>query len=182
MTYSIIELVNVIPTLHWVVMGLLSLLVVALLLALRRTSAYGAVALGIAVFTALLMLEVTVAIRLFGLIENGTGVRLDFDFRRLLHVRQLGYESLFNIVAFAPYAFFVSEYLAEAKRLGPWGRLGLGTLATLGLSLFIECLQLVLKAGFFELTDLILNTIGGFLGALLSVLLRAIFKSAGVRR
>lgn len=176
MTYSIIELLAVIPTLHWVVIGLLSLLVVALLLALKRTSAYGAIALGIAVFFALLMLEVTVAIRLFGLIENGTGVRLDFDFRRLLHIQQLGYESLFNIVAFAPFGFFVSEYLAVTERLGPWSRLGLGTLATLGLSMCIECLQLVLHAGFFELTDLLFNTFGGFVGVVLSVLWRSVLN------
>ena len=42
------------------------------------------------------------------------------------------------------------------------------TLAAFGLSLCMECLQLVLRVGFFELTDLALNTVGGGVGALFS--------------
>ena len=42
------------------------------------------------------------------------------------------------------------------------------TLAGFGLSLTIECLQLLLHVGFFELTDLVMNTVGAFVGALVS--------------
>ena len=45
------------PWVHWLVIGLLTLGVVALVLGRRRASVYGAVALGIAVFAALLFLE-----------------------------------------------------------------------------------------------------------------------------
>ena len=43
----------------------------------------------------------------------------------------------------------------------------------LSLSLCIESLQLLLRVGFFELTDLVMNTLGAFVGALIS---------AGVRK
>ena len=49
-------------------------------------------------------------------------------------------------------------------------------LAANGLSLCIESLQLILRLGVFEVTDLVLNTLGGFVGALISVGLRRIFK------
>ena len=47
------------------------------------------------------------------------------------------------------------------NRTGSWRRVGLVTLAAFGLSLCIECLQLVLKVGYFEVTDLVMNTVGG---------------------
>ena len=40
-----------------------------------------------------------------------------------------------------------------------------------------DLLELVLKVGFFEVMDLVLNTLGGFVGALISVGLR---KAVGV--
>ena len=40
------------------------------------------------------------------------------------------------------------------------------TLAGFGPSLTIESLQLLLHVGFFELTDLVMNTVGAFVGAL----------------
>ena len=48
------------------------------------------------------------------------------------------------------------------------------TLVAFGLSLCIECLQLVLKVGFFEVTDLVMNTLGGFVGALISMGVRKV--------
>ena len=44
-------------------------------------------------------------------------------------------------------------------------------LAAFGLSLCIECLQLVLHVGVFEVTDLVLNMVGGGVGTLISVVL-----------
>ena len=38
------------------------------------------------------------------------------------------------------------------------------TLAGFGLSLTIECLQLLLHVGFCEVTDLVMNTVGAFVG------------------
>lgn len=173
---SIDEILAGVPWVHWLVMGLLTLGVVALVLGRRRASVYGAVALGIAVFAALLFLETTVVVRWCGVVPHETGVHLDFDFKRLWHVLSLGYESLFNIVAFVPFGFFLAQYLSTKRRdgsrlAGPWRSMALATLAALGLSLSIECLQLALHVGFFELTDLVMNTLGGFAGALLSLII-----------
>ena len=46
-------------------------------------------------------------------------------------------------------------------------------------SLCMDCLQQVLYVGFFELTDLVMNTLGAFVGALISAGLR---KVVGERR
>ena len=54
------------------------------------------------------------------------------------------------------------------NRTGSWRRVGLVTLAAFGLSLCIECLQLVLHVGFFEVTDLVMNTVGGGVGGLVA--------------
>ena len=44
------------------------------------------------------------------------------------------------------------------------------------LSLCNECLQLVLKVGYFDVMDLVLNTLGGFVGALISVGVRKVVR------
>ena len=88
-------------------------------------------------------------------------------------------EMLANFAAFIPFGFFLSEFLASAKRFSAGRRLRLATLAGFGLSLCIECLQLLLRVGFFELTDLVMNTLGAFVGALISAGLR---KVVGERR
>lgn len=56
-----------------------------------------------------------------------------------------------------------------AKRLRPDRRFWLATLAGFGLSLCIESLQLVLKVGFFEVMDLVMNTVGGLIGTGIAV-------------
>ncbi len=225
---SIREILSYIPWPHWVAIGVLTLAVALLALRRgtecrscsshgrkpqaaspgqhvsevtpRRTSIYGAVALGIAVFAGLLFIETTVVIRWCGIVTNGWGVHLNLDFKRILFLHSQGYESLFNIVAFVPFGFFLAEYLyvtthrpktasiagdgddaatgdrPASRPLNCWRRLALTTLATLALSLCIECLQLALHVGFFELTDLMMNTLGGLLGASLSLLLRAVFS------
>ena len=81
---------------------------------------------------------------------------------------------LFNIVVFVPFGFFFSEFISSTTRLSAWRRLGYATLASFGLSLCLECLQLFLRVGFFELTDLVLNTAGGFIGAGLALLGRKV--------
>lgn len=181
---SIREILAYIPWPHWVAIGVLTL--AAVLLGLRRgtprrTSFYGAVALGIAVFAGLLFIETTVVIRWCGIVTNGWGVHLNLDFKRLLFLHSQGYESLFNIVAFVPFGFFLAEFLSAKRRDGThqavgWRSFAIATLTTLALSLIIECLQLALHVGFFEFTDLAMNTLGGLLGACLSLLLRAVFS------
>jgi len=123
----------------------------------------------------LFLLDTAVGIRFLGLMKYTTGHNLRLDFSRIFQKSGQGpVESLCNVAVFVPFGIFLSEFLASAKRLRPGRRLGLVTLAGFGLSLCIESLQLVLKVGFFEVTDLVMNTVGAFVGALMSVGVRKV--------
>lgn len=100
---------------------------------------------------------------------HATGHNLTLDFSRMFRKSGQGpVETLSNIAVFVPFGFFLGEWLASSNRTGSWRRVGLVTLAAFGLSLCIECLQLVLKVGFFEVTDLVMNTVGGGVGGLVA--------------
>ena len=164
-----------IPWVHWVVMVVVALAWTVILLIRKKYSVYGAVAWGLTVFMALFLLDTAVGIRYLGLMKHTAGHNLTLDFSRIFQKTGQGpVEMISNIAVFVPFGFFLSEFLASAKRLRPGRRLGLATLVGFGLSLCIESLQLVLKVGFFELTDLVMNTVGAFVGALISVGVRKI--------
>ena len=162
-----------VPATHWTVIGALSLTLTVFLAGRKKCSVYGAIALGISVFVGLVLLDTAVVIRYSGALKHMSGYDLRFDFSRLFRKSGLGpAEMMSNIAAFIPFGLFFSEFLASAKRFSAGRRLGLATLAGFGLSLCIETLQLLLRVGFFELTDLVMNTLGAFVGAGLAVLLR----------
>ena len=71
-----------------------------------------------------------------------------------------------NIVLFIPFGFFVSYYLNSKK-------LGLPFLVTLIVTACAECIQYYIGRTF-DIDDIILNLIGGFLGYLLFICLTAI--------
>ena len=66
-----------------------------------------------------------------------------------------------NVAVFVPFGFFLSEFLSTTKCFASNRQIGLVALAAFGLSLCIESLQLLLRVGFFELMDLVMNTVGG---------------------
>ena len=155
-------------------MAVLSLTWTVILLIRKKCSVYGAMAWGLTVFMGMFMLDTAVGIRYLGLLKHSTGHNLTLDFSRIFQKTGQGpIESLCNVAVFVPFGLFLSEFLASAKSFSAGRRLGLVTLAGFGLSLTIECLQLLLHVGFFELTDLVMNTVGAFVGALIS---------AGVRK
>ena len=155
-----------VPWEHWVVMGVLSLALTIILLIRKKCSVYGAIAARLTVFMGLFLLDTAVAIRYLGIMHHVSGYNLTLDFSRLFQKSGQGpAETISNIAVYVPFGFFLGEALAEGKRWGGWRLIGRVTLAAFGLSLFIECLQLVLHVGFFELTDLVLNTVGGGVGA-----------------
>ncbi len=163
-----------IPWEHWAVMAVVSLVLTAILLIRKKCSAYGAIAFGLTVFMGLFLLDTAVGIRYWGIMGHATGHNLTLDFSRMFRKSGQGpVETLSNIAVFVPFGFFLGEWLASSNRTGSWRRVGLVTLAAFGLSLCIECLQLVLKVGFFEVTDLVMNTVGGGVGGVMS---------AGVRK
>lgn len=163
-----------VPWTHWVVMGVVSLALTVILLIRKKGSVYGAIALGLTVFMGLFLLDTAVGIRYLGIMGHASGHNLTLDFSRMFRKSGQGpVETISNISVFVPFGFFLGEWLASLNRTNPWCRVGLVTLIAFGLSLCIESLQLLLHVGFFELTDLVMNTVGGFVGALIS---------AGVRK
>ena len=146
-----------------------------ILLIQKKCSVYGAIAFGVTVFMGLFLLDTAVGIRYLGLMKHASGHNLTLDFSRMFQKSGQGpVETLSNIAVFVPFGFFLGDGLASLNRTSFWCRLGLVTLAAFGLSLCIECLQLVLHVGFFEITDLVMNTVGGVLGAWISVGVRKV--------
>lgn len=159
-------------------MTVVALAVAVFLLIRKKCSAYAALALGLTVFVGLFLLETAVLMRLSGNYPYNSGVT--FGFERIVHPSVSGWAELIsNVVVFIPFGLFLSEFLASAKRFSAGRRLGLATLAGFGLSLLIECLQLLLRVGFFELTDLVMNTLGAFVGAGLAVVGRKVWGLHG---
>lgn len=64
-----------------------------------------------------------------------------------------------NILIFVPYGFFVA--MASER-----GRFWKSIIYSFGLCLGVEIFQLLTKVGSFDVDDILLNTIGGFLGYL----------------
>lgn len=156
------------PWQHWVVMGVLAFASAGIVRWRKKTTVYGAITLGLTVFICLYLLDSLVLVRLCGLVPvwYRTGIDLAAEYDLLLHGgpdRRV--EMLANFLVFVPFGLFLSEYLSIMKRLSAWSRLGNVVLAALVLSLCIEILQLVLHVGFFELTDLVMNTVGAVVGA-----------------
>lgn len=160
-----------VPWEHWAVMGGVSLALTVILLFRKKRSVYGAIALGLTVFMGLFLLDTAVGIRYLEIMKHAAGHDLTLDFSRMFRKSggQGPVETLSNIAVFVPFGFFLGVWLASLNRTGSWRRVGLVTLAAFGLSLCIECLQLVLHVGFFEVTDLVMNTVGGVLGSWISV-------------
>ena len=66
-----------------------------------------------------------------------------------------------NILLFVPYGFICAWALQGAKRLIPNAMLGLAT------SLGIETMQLVTQRGYFQIDDVLTNTLGMIIGYLI---------------
>lgn len=162
-----------IPLWHWAVMVIMALLVAFLFR--KRCSTYGAIFLGLTVFAGLFLIETAVFLRHIGILPHGSGVNFNLSGRIFHGSIYSRAEDISNIAVFVPFGFFLSEFISSRKPFGAGRRIGLVTLVASGFSLCIECLQLILQVGYFELTDLVMNTVGAFVGAGLSLLARAVF-------
>ncbi len=164
-----------IPWIHWAVIGIISVAVVFLIW--KKTSGYAAVVLGISTFIGLFLLDASVLIRYCGYYPHVSGYNIKVDLNRIFHGNGISRVEVFsNFAAYVPLGFFLSEHMAVIKRFRPGSQFGLATLAAFGLSLCIELLQWALQVGFFELTDLVMNTFGGFVGAGVSAGCRKVSK------
>lgn len=77
--------------------------------------------------------------------------------------KQVGFVSAFlnlagNLVGFVPFGILVPMV---SRRMRSWKRI---VRAGFGLTLILEILQLILKAGIFDVDDILLNTVGALLG------------------
>ena len=153
-----------IPVWHWVVMAVLSLTLAGVLIWRRKLSALGAVALGVAVFMGLFLLDALALVRIGSSWVEHPGIDLGTEFQRIASCDE---ESLmlmlFNVAVFVPFGMALAVFLVSMG-MGKWQCLGRVALVALGLSLCIECIQLVFHVGIFELTDLVLNTVGALIG------------------
>jgi len=162
---------------HVVILGLLSLALSVFLLIQGKHSMYEIIVLGITVYISLFLLDLTVLNRLGGSVSLENGFSLSAEYQRLLQGGTARWiEMMANVIAFFPFGFFLSELLATTNRFGSRHRLKLVALSAFGLSLCIESLQLILRVGVCEVTDLVMNTVGGVVGASLALLVRSMIS------
>ena len=169
-----------VPWFYWGAVGFLSLAMTTFLVIRKKCSVYSAIVLGLTVFIALFLLETAVLLRLLDILPHPSGYGFKAELDRLFHISDLRkIELLANIAVFIPFGFFLSEFFSTTKGFSVWRRIGLATFVGLGLSLCIEFLQLILRVGYFELTDLVMNTIGAFVGSGMAGIGRAMFGPCG---
>ena len=115
-------------------------------------------------------MDTAVLIRIGDGVVHKTGFDPAYELHYFIYGGMVRWTEMFaNIAAFVPFGLFWGEFLSEAFAVAGRRRIWVVALCAFGLSLCIEGLQLLLKLGVFEVTDLVLNTIGGTVGAWISV-------------
>lgn len=164
-------------------MGILSLALTVIILVGKKHSVYCAICLGLTVFFGLFMLDIAVLIRWGDGVKYMADFSLSAEYHRLIYGGAVRWtEMLANVAVFLPFGFFLSEFLSSTKSLTPHRWLGFVVLCSFCFSLCIEFLQLILRLGVCEVTDSVLNTLGGLIGASLSVVVRIIWERGRKKR
>ncbi|MBE5825497.1 MAG: VanZ family protein [Butyrivibrio sp.] len=101
-------------------------------------------------------------------------INLGFGLRSGRPSLKISAYSIFNILLFVPFGVLASIAIRNKSRAR--GIL-VSTAIGFALSLTIECIQLATGRGMFETTDLLTNTAGSLIGALITVALNALFRS-----
>lgn len=160
-----------------IVISVFSLALLLFLLVRKKYTVYGSIALVLTFFFCLFLVDFMVLIRFSQTQINGTGINLQDEFNRLFHgTKDERAQMLFNIIAFVPLGFFLSEFFSATAHLSVKRVIGFVAIASLSLSLCIECLQLLFCLGMFELTDMLMNTSGALIGASLAFVGRTLFR------
>ena len=98
-------------------------------------------------------------------------IRRFIEYRHALGMRAVVLNLFGNIVAFIPFGFFLPILYPRCRSV-------LFTVFfSFECSLLVETVQLVSKVGSFDVDDLLLNTIGGFLGCLAFLWMNRIRRS-----
>lgn len=165
-----------VPLWHWGVFFILSLTLTLFLTIRKMCSTYGTLALVITLLVGLFLLDAAVLIRWLSSSRYSFGINLEMEYNRLLHGEEARrIEMLCNVALFVPFGFFLSVFLSETNKYSVRRRVGIVLLISFCFSLCVECLQLLLRVGWFEITDLVLNTIGAFIGSGVALMVRAVF-------
>ena len=75
-----------------------------------------------------------------------------------------------NVVVFMPFGFFLPVIWERTRH---WY---VTVILSFSMSLFVETMQLVEKVGSFDVDDLLMNTIGGFVGYIIFTLARGVWE------
>ncbi len=153
-----------VPLWHWVVMGVVALALTVGLIGRKRFSVYGSIALGVAFFMGLYLLDALALVRIDSRWVEHPGIDLGAELRRIISGNEENLMlMLFNTAVFAPFGLALGVFL-KSTGMGFWRCLGRVTMVAFGLSLCIECIQWALHVGIFEVTDLVLNAVGAGIG------------------
>jgi glycopeptide antibiotics resistance protein len=95
--------------------------------------------------------------------------------RFIIYRKELGLESFIvniigNVLAFTPFGFALPIISVHNRKLMNI------TLLSFEFSLTIEIIQIILKVGIFDVDDILMNTIGGFLGGVLFIIIQKTLK------
>ena len=163
------------PWEFWLVIAVVAIAIALVSRKLKGYSAYASIALGLAVFFGIYMLGAMVLKRIGVQIEQHPEPNLIAEYHRLFHgSAEHRAFMLFNVLVFMPFGFTLSEFLSVAKHFRPKRVLGFVAISAFLISLSIETLQWILRVGLFEITDMVLNTLGAIAGSALSLGLRAL--------
>lgn len=109
---------------------------------------------------------------------GGAGYRYNFEpfkeIRRfVVKAQNIGYKAVWinlagNVVAFIPFGLFIGPVFA--RKLNLWQKV----LLSFDFAMIVETIQLATRVGSFDVDDLMLNTVGGLIGALLYIAFLAI--------
>ena len=164
---------------YWLLLGVLALAVAVIVGRWKRYSGYASAALGLTVFMGLYMLGAMVIKRIGVQIEQHPGLDIAAEINRIFHGDpEHRVFMLLNVLIFIPFGLALSEFLSVAKRWGAKKVFSRVTLTAFLLSLSIESLQWILRVGLFELTDMVLNTLGAAIGAAVALGARAVVRAS----
>ena len=154
---------------HWVVIFAISFAAAFFILKSNKVTRDGSIALVCSILIGLFILDSLTVNRLItGAKPQYSGLDLSAELQRLIAPADTTRISmLFNVLAFIPFGFFLSWGILGIRHLNRKRCINRVVLIALGLSFCIEFLQFILKVGFFELTDMILNTFGAVMGAVI---------------
>jgi glycopeptide antibiotics resistance protein len=161
----------VLPRWHWAMMFIIAIGIAFVFVLRKKITTYRGVILGLVVFYGLFIFDALVVSRLGRPVSFEPALNLVAEYNRLVNGDKLFWLFLFfNILAFVPFGFLLFEVLPERGRKQRWG---IVVITALGLSLIVESLQWILHVGFFEVTDIVLNTFGAAIGAAVALCLRS---------